>query len=292
VGSGGFAPDASAGAGGDLCAWVIQPEDIVVYPDAGLADAILLYEPAALYFMIDRSSSMVDSVNDPTNWVHLTRALTNFVNDPASAGLNVGLGAFPALGNDSTCNDPLGTCCTTGAECAQPIADIATLPGNSAPILDALNRATPPPNVSSILFTPAECGLRGVIDQCALYQVSTGIRCAAVFVTDGMPTLCDPDVGNLTNIVTTGFNDADVATFVLALPGADIAFSDQLAQAGGTDCTPNGPGFACDLSAGAGGVDAALDTIRSEVSEPKRVTAGPRPAVLDCGGRSRPHPTG
>ena len=114
-----------------------------------------------------------------------------------------------------------------------------------------------------------ECGLRGMINHCVDHTARTAEQCVAVLVTDGAPTQCDVDFQNLTNIVTDG-KTKGVTTFTLALPGANVAFLDQLAAAGGTTA-------AISVAAGAAGQAqflAALQAIRGTVSrqETKTIT--------------------
>jgi hypothetical protein len=135
-----------------------------------------------------------------------------------------------------------------------------------------------------LLLTPTECALRGMIDHCVQHFAATGEQCVAILVTDGAPTLCNGDFTQLANIVAAGF-DQGVLTFTLGLPGANIAFLDQLAIAGGTDCTPNTPGNACDLTAGSTGLIETLNSIRNTVVDVKttpKVTPVTVATTLEC----------
>jgi Mg-chelatase subunit ChlD len=74
--------------------------------------------PLDLYFMLDSSGSMDDLVAAQTSkWTALTSAMTEFVNDPASAGIGVGLQFFPLnqAGVPSSCTS--STQCGAAGPC-------------------------------------------------------------------------------------------------------------------------------------------------------------------------------
>jgi hypothetical protein len=236
TGSGGLSQENSGGSftlpgggqggkrGDEECAKVVQKPE-TVYIDGSVTDTIVTYSPIALYVMIDRSSSMVGLTGDPNSWPNAQSALTAFVNDPASAGLDIGLGAFPPMSNNNMPD------CAGGTDCGAPIVQIAPLPNNASAIVTALQQATPP--VFPPLTTPTECGLRGMINECLNYKMQASEDCVAILVTDGAPSSCDVNAQNLANLVADG-KTKGILTFTLGLPGSNQAFLDQLAQAGGT----------------------------------------------------------
>src|SRR5580658_8618934 len=74
--------------------------------------------PLDLYFMIDTSASMDDLVAaGESKWSAITAAMTTFVDDPASAGIGVGLQFFPltAAGVPASCTSSAQ--CGTGSPC-------------------------------------------------------------------------------------------------------------------------------------------------------------------------------
>lgn len=67
--------------------------------------------PLDLYLMLDSSGSMLDTIGTQTKWDAIQSALTTFLDDPASAGIGIGLQFFPQ-------HDPnVPNTCTTQAEC-------------------------------------------------------------------------------------------------------------------------------------------------------------------------------
>lgn len=205
--------------------------------------------PLALFIMQDRSGSMVTGFPAPASaesWNNSTLAITTFVQDPETTGIDIGLGTFPVGANNTAS-------CTDGSDCGTPVVPIAPLPGNGAAMIQAMQEQTPNP----IATTPTECGLRGMINRCLAFMASSanGEKCVAVLVTDGSPTQCDMTLANLAQIVADGHAQG-VTTFALGLPGADLNFLDSLATAGGT-------GSAIDVSGGAQAFVAALNSVRA-----------------------------
>jgi hypothetical protein len=237
-------------------------------------EQVVTYKPVALFIMQDRSGSMVTGFPPPASaqsWQNSTDAITAFVNDPMSKGIDIGLGTFPA-GMLNTAD------CQAGMDCGNAVVPIASLPGNAPAMMAAMTAQTPN---SPITLTPTECGLRGMINGCLTYQSSSamGERCVAVLVTDGSPTQCDTNQTNLVQIIADGHSKG-IDTYTLGLPGADLNVLNQYAQAGGT-------GMAIDVTAGAQAFIAALNNIRKSVtiSMPLpctwKIPAGPAGTTFD-----------
>lgn len=247
---------------GGLCPAIKQtPETITVYKDATVTDTITTYKPVALFIMQDRSSSMVTgqpAPASPQSWSNSTAAVTAFANDPRTAGIDVGLGFFPPMQYADQNNQ--GDC-ATGSDCGTPVVPIAPLPGNANALIQAYNTGTPPQGgFNNVNFTPTECALRGMINQCLVYMQnsSTGEQCVAILVTDGTPTKCDVNQQNLVAIAKEG-HDRGVTTYVLGLPGSDANFLNQVANVGGSNA-------AIDVSGGASSFIDALNNIRQAVA--------------------------
>jgi hypothetical protein len=229
--SGGTATSADSGTS---CGIRQKPEEVFVY------------SPVALYLMQDISSSMVGTLGDPNSWPNSMTSVTSFVQDPSSAGLDVGLAVFGDLATSAMCD---------GSDCGKPVVEIGPLPANAQAIVSGMQSKTPP---ACCNFTPTECALRGMINHCLEWKQKTNEQCAAILVTDGAPSTCELNADNLAKIVADG-KAQGVSTFTLGLPGSNIAFLDQLAQAGGS-------GKAVDVSGGSAAFIAALNAIRNKVS--------------------------
>jgi hypothetical protein len=230
----------SSTVGPDGCAAVSQKPEVITS-----------YSAIALFIMQDFTGTMVTGVpsGSPNSWPNSVNALTGFVNDPASQGLDVGLGFFPPTSGlpDAQC----GGCV--------PVVPIGPITQTGPQIVNAMNSNTPNP----LNFTPLQCGLQGMISACQAFMQQTGERCVAVFVTDGntadpAPPGCDTNTANLLNIVSQG-NAAGVTTYALGVVSGAMAFVNQVAQAGGTNT-----GF--DVTQGSQAFLAALNSIRSSVA--------------------------
>lgn len=241
---------------GGICNAIREtPETITIYKDATVTDTVTNYKPVALFIMQDRSSSMVTGMPAPASaqsWDNSTGAITAFVNDPATAGIDIGLGTFP-YGPNNTAD------CNTGSDCGTPVVPIAPLPGNGNAMIQAM-QAQRPANGLLPALTPTECGLRGMINQCLSFMANspTGEQCVAILVTDGTPTQCSTDATVLQQIVADGHSKG-VTTFTLGLPGADLNALNALANAGGTNA-------AIDVAGGSQAFIAALNNIRQAVA--------------------------
>src|ERR1041385_6581054 len=253
LGNGGNGASAAPGTDGGCPRITQRPETVIVYKDATVTDTIYESKPVALFIMVDRSGSMVTGFPPPASadsWKNATTAITAFVQDPRTAGIDIGLGEFPA-GQNNTAD------CTGGTDCGNAVVPIAPLPGNANAMVQAMQSQAPS---SPIALTPTECGLRGMINQCLTYKQNstTGEQCVAILITDGTPTQCDTNQANLVQIVAQG-HAAGITTYTLGLPGADANFLNQLAQAGGTTAS-------IDVSGGSQQFIDALNNIRQTVA--------------------------
>jgi hypothetical protein len=237
-------PSAVEGPDASQCAAFSQkPETIVVYRDATVTDTVVTHRPAAILFMVDRSSGM-----NPDAWAAVS-AIGAFVDEPASINLDIGIGTFPAGGVDAASCD--------GTACGSLAVPINSLPENQNAIHAFLSQPAPGPGVDR----PTECGLRAMNDICLNYMANspTGEQCVGVLVTNGSPTACDTNYSGLAQIVADG-HAKGVTTFVFSLPGADPSGLNDLASAGGTN-------EATSVSGGTQAFEQALDTMRDKLTQ-------------------------
>lgn len=213
---------------------------------AGVSHAV-----RALFIMLDRSSSMVQGTgtggsSGSPNWDNVAAGFVTFVQDSRSRGVDIGLGTFPVGANNTSD-------CAAGTDCGTPVVPIASLPGNSGNLIDAMTSQRP----ALFATTPTECALHGMINTCLQFHATsaTGEQCVGVLVTDGVATVCDTNETDLTAIIAEGHSKG-VETYTLGLSGASIDVLNQYAQAGGT-------GSAIDVSGGADAFSRALLSIAS-----------------------------
>jgi hypothetical protein len=183
----------------------------------------------ALYLMIDNSGSMdmIDPGQTISRWDSLTQALPIFLNDPANAGLMVGLDFFPEGGLSASCNI---------VDYTMPNVTIDVIPG--------------PNNMQSMALvgavqgrargggTPTTPALTGALQTAKNWQEAHPERSLGVlFMTDGQPTGCTAvcnTVMGAAAVAQTFANDTPrIKTYVLGV-GPDTGSLDAIAQAGGT----------------------------------------------------------
>ena len=108
-------------------------------------------------------------------------AVAKFVQDPAAAGIGVGVQFFPYQGQV----EATGSC--NVASYAVPEVDIAILPGNTGAIQAAIQAHAP------TTFTPTAAALQGAIQYMQQWApLHPGRQPVVVLVTDGYPTECNP----------------------------------------------------------------------------------------------------
>jgi len=214
-------------------------------------------QPVAIYIMQDQSGSMLGP-----KWTAVVGAITAFLNDPKSAGIDVAFHLFPA--NLPPLPSGCGNC--DGSDCVTPMYPMGPLPAAAGAITNDLSQRLPfGPG------TPLEAGLRGSTQFCEKYQADhPNEKCVVVFITDGAPSTCLLDAPSLSKIAADAYAQ-NVQTFTVGMAGADYSMLDQIAQAGHTDCTPNDPSFACN-AADTQTFLTALEGIRSTITVSHEVT--------------------
>jgi len=189
--------------------------------------------PLDLYIMFDQSLSMsCQTASGSTRWDEVKNALASFVQDPAAAGIGVGIqyfgqGSVPFL---SSCNV---------ADYLNADVPIAPLPQNGQPILDSLGRHGPGTN------TPTAVALDGAVQHAQTWKgQNPGHTVAVILVTDGQPNACG-DIPAVVGFAQTSANNG-IPVYVIGVisPGIDCgildpnppnqADLDAVAQAGGT----------------------------------------------------------
>lgn len=199
--------------------------------------------PLDIYIMFDSSASMnctIDAVKDQGgNWpsnlcqgdnpriTPVRRAVRQFLEDPLSTGIGVGLGFFGDLPIGNTSCDP--------ADYSDAAVGIAPLPGNATPVLTELDNANPTGE------TPTGAAIRGACEYVGQWhQQNPGTKKVILFVTDGVPEApssngCDPTIPDAVQAAQDCLNgNPNVETYVLGV-GQALDNLNQIAQAGGTD---------------------------------------------------------
>lgn len=241
--AGGFIP---AGAGGSMAG---QGGNDSCAATKNKAEQV----PLDMYIMFDKSSSMQDN----SKWSSTTAALKAFVEQPAAAGIGVGIQYFPQstgvvcpnlgfCGTDADCGPaacgpcevPLpgfpGICSgASGDSCkpsdyAVPDVPIAPLPAVGTTIIGSINSHSPNGN-----STPTGPALQGAVDYAKQWAISNPTHTTiVVLATDGEPTGCSGSTSSV-DVAAAAFGGVpSIKTFVIGV--GDIASLNSVAAAGGT----------------------------------------------------------
>jgi hypothetical protein len=233
--------------------------------------------PVDLYIVQDRSGSM----GMGGKWDAVKNALIAFVESPAAAGMQVGLGFFPREGNGAACMAcTTGQCfqmcgcasvqCTNGQcrcnafgpTCAVPdytpaAVGIEALPGVAPKIVAALN------GIMTAGGTPTRPALEGGVQHARAWLTSKNRRVAIALATDGEPTGCtNNNVATVADVAKKAHADG-IFTFVIGV-GPNLANLNTMAMAGGT-----GKAF---LIEGGNLQQQFLDTLRSIQGQAARLS--------------------
>jgi len=200
--------------------------------------------PIDMYFLVDSSGSMADSVSGGSKWDVVSSALIGFLQDPRSADTGVGIGYFPVKSNSCSKGQP-------GCFCIPIINLCLATEGGSCIANDyatpAVRLALPPQTatvVSNITAhdvgggTPTRPALEGALAYLSQWASEHPERKPLlVLATDGEPAGCVPgntaqDVANVAAQALAGPNA--IRTFVIGVGGSLVSLN-LVAQAGGTD---------------------------------------------------------
>jgi len=181
--------------------------------------------PADLYVMFDSSGSMDTAVAGTKRIDAVRDALVQFVGDPGSAGLGIGLGVFGHL--------PLGFTSCDPRDYDEPLAPFGLLPGYRDAFEQALDALRPSGE------TPTAAAIRGACAYVGAWRKSNPSHyTAVVLVTDGIPEAsvtpnCDPTLDDAV-VAAKDCADQDISVYVVGV-GDELASLTRIAEAGGTD---------------------------------------------------------
>jgi len=230
--------------------------------------------PLDLYIMFDVSCSMSCPLSTtgqrgqccpggPEPRIDPTRqALVEFMSDPESAGINVGLGYFGNMPIGSTSCDP--------AAYATPAVSFGALPFHGQEVVDSLFATDPTGE------TPTHAAISGACEYATQWHEQTpGHATAILLVTDGVPEVndtvsCDSSVDLAAAAASDCVNrDWSIPVYVLGI-GLALDNLNAIAAAGGTD-------HAYLVDGTQGSVVEALNAIRADALIPCDLTIPPPP---------------
>jgi len=151
-------------------------------------------------------------------WDQATAALAAFAQDPATAGLGLGIQFFP-----------LGSSCDVD-KYALPAVPMAPLPANSTKIQAALAKQTPDGD------TPTWPALRGGVEYARALRLAEPSQDVIVaLVTDGAPNACGSTTDSVAQLAAeAATTEPQVLTFVIGLAVGYVEDMQRIAKAGGT----------------------------------------------------------
>ncbi|HEX4338533.1 MAG TPA: vWA domain-containing protein [Polyangiaceae bacterium] len=193
--------------------------------------------PLDIYVMFDQSCSMscpaeeagpgLCCVGGPNPRIDQVRtAMNDFLSNPKSAGIGVGIGYFGYLALGQTSCNP--------TDYATPAVPIAPLPGNTQAIEQSLQGAQPTGE------TPTGAAIRGACTYATSWKKQNpGRQVVVLLVTDGVPEApvsrnCKPTLPDAEAAAKDCISQSAIQTYVLGV-GANLDNLSGLAQAGGTD---------------------------------------------------------
>lgn len=239
-----------------LCNWAGNP-DFAACGGAYYQGQAL---PLDVYIMFDESGSMATMDDGKTMRIDAVRAAVDqFLQDPSSAGLSVGIGYFG--------RQPLSCACTScnASDYATPAVPIGALPGAAAGLESSLAGQQPTGE------TPTGAAIRGACTYASAHKAAVpGHAVVILLVTDGVPEApltahaggCNPTLADAQSAAISCFSaTTPVRTYVLGV-GPSLDNLNQIASSGGT-----GHAYLVE-NAGTAGVLQALATIRQDAMIP------------------------
>ena len=216
--------------GEDAVGFDIKGADIGPPPDSSCAAAssAATLIPLDIFIMQDQSGSMREKTSTGiSKWEAVKAAIKTFMDDPASAGLGVGIQYFgipttdPFGGRASSCNV---------ADYTKAEVEIAPLPGVEAAIVASYAAHSPSTD------TPTGVALSGAVQHGRAWATKHPDHVVIVLLaTDGMPTACDPqDIPGISAIASSALAaKPSIHTYVIGVlsdsdlsAGADTNLND------------------------------------------------------------------
>jgi hypothetical protein len=227
-GSGGFDPVGTGSGGAEECEAVSEEAKP---------------KPLDMFVLLDQSGSMSGG-----RWTNSVAALTEFFNDPNSAGVNASLVFFGSPATLTT-NGPQCNASNYNPNNA-PHVPLTTLPTNASALTNAMAATSP------YGYTPTLHVLQGVVPVASAHQAANPDHEVVIVVaTDGLPEGCSGMTNaNIYAEASTSYANG-VPVYAIAIPGVTVSFLDGLANAGGTN-------QAIDVTQDITQFKAAMDAIR------------------------------
>lgn len=182
--------------------------------------------PVDVFVIMDRSQSMAERVKGGTltRWAALHDAVESFTQDQGAAEIRAGIGFFSRSGSGDDGHD-----CDPAAY-AEPSVPIGLVSEVGPDLVVAMDAVTPGG------LTPTVPAVQGAISYARSWaKENPGRATLVVLVTDGYPTQCDNDPGQITEATRVGYESPErIRTFVIGVGDVAKFNLDNYARAGGT----------------------------------------------------------
>jgi hypothetical protein len=218
----GGAPDRPGGTAGAGGAPGGRPDEKTCTATSAMAKQL----PVDIFVLLDRSGSMLEPITGgggvmpmpgvANKWDSMKEALTKFVQSPASAGLQLGLGYFPL--------DGLAQCDVNAY--AMPAVPIDALPAVATPFMTSISGTIP------MGRTPTRPALLGAVQYAQQREMMVNRRVAIALATDGQPNDCGSNLAAVSAVAQMA-SGMGIYTFVIGV-GPQLQNLNAIAVAGGT----------------------------------------------------------
>lgn len=189
-------------------------------------------KPLAMHLLVDQSISMTEFDD---RWTPVSTAIQTFVSDPASEGMEVGMGYFPYWTTMTSLKcDPVSY--------QAPDVPIGLLPDNAAQVTASLGGKMFPccgDRPAERGSTPTRPAYEGSVEYLRSYLETNPDHVGVlVMATDGEPTDCqNNDIADTVAAITAAASGTPpIPTYVIGI--SNVANLDQFAAAGGTGRGP------------------------------------------------------
>jgi hypothetical protein len=252
----GFVPNGTGGTGGAGAQHNVSQGDIVFTGDSidnckiSVEGATCVgtkyepeYTPLDIYVMLDQTGSMCSCVDPPkvgnpcpdpscnaTRLDAIRQAMSQFMGDPNSAGIGVGIGYFGQF--------PIGSANCEDSAYAAPAVTVQLLPNSAPGLMTSLNSVAPTGE------TPTGAAIRGACSYAKTWkQAHTTHKVVMLLVTDGLPEApmscpsagCCPTLDDAASAAQGCLNgNPGIQTYVLGV-GPYLDNLNLIAAAGGTN---------------------------------------------------------
>ena len=224
--------------------WSIYQSAACSSPACIASASVSILKKVTMFVWVDRSTSMSCTAGcgvgctsrNATRWDPVKNGLIDFFSDPESAGLGVALRFWPDTLPTNCSSSICPAAGTGGGGCDDPLILPGVLTAASRPVdaqeaalYNAINGKVACGN------TPMHPALEGATTAATTYkQAHPEEEVMVVFLTDGIPSLCNTDSNQIAGLAGAAFQGYGVRTYAIGVSGdSNPTLIEQIAAAGG-----------------------------------------------------------